>query len=328
MNRRRIEISLGILVLVSLAILAYLAVQMGHLKGIGQTVRVQVVFPNASGLVEDASVKVAGVKIGRVERLEVDFDQARATLLLDRDAHIRKDARVTIRARSLLGEKYVEISPRSRTAPLARDGDVLEAGPIGLDMDELVGELGPLIQGVDIKKLGVLVDQINALVADNSEGLTQAIQRLNDILARVQQVQFDDPATRDDVRTLIHNLAQASRELPHAVRKADETLTVFAEQVEPALQNLDTAAAEIGPAITRLQNLVDQAQQTMTAIDQLITLLSPMLERLGTVDYARLRKVLREEGVLIRLIPHGTHDRTSRDSGSRDETPSPPPPAP
>ena len=116
---RRFEIGVGVLVLGAVGLLAYMALQIGAIRGLGEDpVEVVAVMDDVVGLSEGAVVAVAGVPVGKVTSLTVDFDRARVGLALDAAAGIRADARVVMRARSVLGEKYVELVPESRDAPL------------------------------------------------------------------------------------------------------------------------------------------------------------------------------------------------------------------
>ena len=104
-TNRRNELLVGGLVLLAGLLFTWMAIQVGALKALGNSITVTARFDDAAGLVPDAAVKVAGVKIGAVRSLAVDFDEAVVTLVLDADAGIRSDVKAQVRARSLLGEK-------------------------------------------------------------------------------------------------------------------------------------------------------------------------------------------------------------------------------
>lgn len=109
------EVKLGVFVLIVLAMLAYLSLKIGGV-GVGESIHASVSFADAAGLVKDAAVNIAGVHVGTVRRLIVEGRRARITMTLLPEAKVREDAVATIRAKSLLGEKYLEIIP-SPTPP-------------------------------------------------------------------------------------------------------------------------------------------------------------------------------------------------------------------
>jgi len=303
LDRRRIEISLGLLVLVSLGILAYIALKIGDLKGFGSMARANVVFDDVAGLVEGASVRVAGVQVGRVEALQVDFDKARATLLLDEQAGIRQDAQAAIRARSLLGEKYVEILPRSRTAPLVTDGMELQAVPTQIELDQVIGRAGPLIDQLDLKTVGPLLDELYGVVHDNRTAVGSTLQQINTLLARVEKLEFDDPALQTDLKTMVGNLRRASDRLPELLDEAGETLESVSARAVPLLERLDQTVGRLEPTLEQLPETVTRLNATLEGIDRTLARIDPLLVRAQNVDYNLFRHLLREEGLLVRFRP-------------------------
>src|SRR5690349_17672820 len=75
---------------------------------------VKVAFPEATTLATEADVRIAGVSVGKVRKLEVDrgANRTMATLELDKAyAPLHVDAHAILRQKTLLGETYVELTP-------------------------------------------------------------------------------------------------------------------------------------------------------------------------------------------------------------------------
>jgi ABC-type transporter Mla subunit MlaD len=82
--------------------------------GGGTPYRVRAIFNNAFSVIPGEDVKIAGVKVGKIESLDVTPDQKAAVVLRIDKAGFgdwRTDAHCTIRPQSLIGEKFVECSP-------------------------------------------------------------------------------------------------------------------------------------------------------------------------------------------------------------------------
>ena len=76
--------------------------------------RVRAIFMNAFSVIPGEDVKIAGVKVGKIESLDVTPDHKAAVVLrIDRPGFddFRTDAECTIRPQSLIGEKYIECTP-------------------------------------------------------------------------------------------------------------------------------------------------------------------------------------------------------------------------
>ena len=80
----------------------------------GGSYRVRAIFMNAFSVIPGEDVKIAGVKVGKIESLDVTPDHKAAVVLrIDRPGFddFRADAECTIRPQSLIGESFVECTP-------------------------------------------------------------------------------------------------------------------------------------------------------------------------------------------------------------------------
>ena len=66
---------------------------------------------SALGLYPDNPVTIAGVPIGVVEQVTVEGKQARVKIAIRPDMPLYSNAKAAVRARSLLGEKYIDLDP-------------------------------------------------------------------------------------------------------------------------------------------------------------------------------------------------------------------------
>jgi len=83
-------------------------------------------FDSVGDLSRGADVRVSGVPIGTVRRIELDADTffARATLLIDGAVEIPTDSTATITANGLLGGLYVNIEPGGEIETLAAGEEI------------------------------------------------------------------------------------------------------------------------------------------------------------------------------------------------------------
>ena len=70
MKRFNLEVTVGLFVVLGLCALAYLSIRLGQLQiGQGRTYDLTAVFPSVAGLRVGATIEIAGVQVGRVQRL-------------------------------------------------------------------------------------------------------------------------------------------------------------------------------------------------------------------------------------------------------------------
>lgn len=294
----RYELGVGILVVVAGALLAFLALEAGAIRRFGDdTITVTALLPDVAGLSEGAAVSVAGVPVGRVDRLRVDFDRAELDLALDADAGIRKDAKVALRARSVLGEKYVELIPQSRDAPLLAAGDQLTADRASLEIDQLVTQLGPMLDAVDPEAVKALMGSLNGAVTADPERPKRMLV---------------------DAEIALHNVVIATTALPALIADAHATLKVVRDtvtdarpllsQLENTVVKLDDLVASVPPGqvpalIDEVTAAVKDGRAVLVKLDSASGGATTLLERVNGISREDILQVTQEEGVYIRLFP-------------------------
>src|SRR3954462_8319254 len=106
MERARVNIAVGIFVLIGLLALGYLSIKLGRvsfLGGGGYTVLVD--FAGTGGLKAGSSGEIAGVEIGRVETISLVDYQARVSIRINAGVKLQDDAIASIKTKGLIGEK-------------------------------------------------------------------------------------------------------------------------------------------------------------------------------------------------------------------------------
>ena len=178
MNDERIErgrtLRVGVFVLIGLA--AFL----GMIYALGARARlfeprftISAEFTEVGGLVEGATVRLAGVQIGRVSDVnlparpggKVRVDMTIARQFGDR---VRRDSVARIETQGLLGDKIVEISVGSPTAPPVRPNDVIDSRD-PFDIGRVMNESAQVV-----KSISILADSLRETAqALNQSGLIQ-----------------------------------------------------------------------------------------------------------------------------------------------------------
>lgn len=303
---RRNELLVGGLVLLAALVFTWMSVQVGALKALGDTVTVTATFNDAAGLVPDAAVKVAGVKVGAVSKLEVDFDKAVVTLVLDRSAQVREDVRAQIRARSLLGEKYVALKPGSPDAALLADGGAITNVAKAIDVDDLLRAIGPLLAEVkpeDVAQLVAAAGEVLEAAGDEAPALLEKANQLLDTLNEAAEVV---PTLKTEVPALVRDLRGTARRLETTIDSVDALLAKadgMATSLEPATSQAPEAMTELRALMAELEPGMDDLRAAIERSDEVVASLEKVLGNVEGLDAEAVRKILREEGVLVRLKP-------------------------
>jgi len=150
MSKATRDFVVGLFVLAGLGTLAYLALQVGGIEGDGDGgLELSAEFSEIGGLKERAPVVVSGVKVGRVQRIELTPD-LRAVVHLDVDSKYRlpTDSSAAIRTEGLLGQQFVALEPGAEDA-LLKSGDKIAFTESALSIERLVGDF---VHGNDLEK--------------------------------------------------------------------------------------------------------------------------------------------------------------------------------
>ena len=140
MERTRVNIAVGIFVILGILALGYLSISLGQVSFLGaRGYIVTVDFPSVGGLKSGSTVEIAGVEIGRVESIGLDNYQARVKLRVNKGVKLQEDSIASIKTKGLIGEKYVRISPGGSDKIIQPGGKIREVeAPV--DFEELLSK--------------------------------------------------------------------------------------------------------------------------------------------------------------------------------------------
>lgn len=140
MDRSRVNVTVGIFMLLGIVALGYLSIKLGRVSffGTGGYI-ITVDFPSVGGLKSGSTVEIAGVEIGRVESIGLADYQARVVLKVDSGIKLQEDSIASIKTKGLIGEKYIRISPGGSDKIIQPNGRIREVeAPV--DFEELLSK--------------------------------------------------------------------------------------------------------------------------------------------------------------------------------------------
>jgi virulence factor Mce-like protein len=265
-----------------------------------QGYRVQVAFTDAATLAEQADVRTAGVRIGRVVRKQLAPEgKTLATIELEsKYAPLKRDARAILRQKTLLGETYVEVTTGSRGADDLAEGTRLPDGQVAqaVEFDELLrifdrGTRAAFREwqaSLAMAGRGRGRDLNDAL--GNLPAVTENAQSVVDVLDRRRAALRDlvknagktfDEVTRDEgaLSTLVQRNGELFDELSsrrEALADSIEIFPRFLDESKRTLARLRTFSTDSEPLIRDLEPVLEDLQPTLVSLRRL----SPPLENL------------------------------------------------
>jgi phospholipid/cholesterol/gamma-HCH transport system substrate-binding protein len=141
MQRKSLDLWVGLFVLLGAAALFFLAMKAGNLSSLSfaQTYPITMRFDNIGGLKARAPVKSAGVVVGRVTGIAFDDNRFQASVSINMETRYKfpKDSSAKILTSGLLGEQYIGLEPGGDTNLLAA-GDNIKMTQSALVLENLI----------------------------------------------------------------------------------------------------------------------------------------------------------------------------------------------
>jgi len=259
MKRKSTEMWVGIFVVVGIILLILMTLKIEKFqvgKRFGYPLNIY--FDSAAGLAQNSQVRVAGVRVGDVEKVGLENGKAKVTFRIPTHIILYKDAKAYLKSEGFLGEKYVEITPGTSGNPKVEPNGVIEQGAppadleeflssvqsIGEDIKGVVKPLGDVLKSVDPKKVeGIITNidkfsgQLTGLAKDSKETIEKAknaFSRIEDIGEKVKKGEgtlgklISDEAIYQDAKKTI----ETAKEAVEKVKGTADTLKSVSEKIE------------------------------------------------------------------------------------------------
>lgn len=143
MERTTLDLWVGMFVVAGIAALVVLALKVGNLStyNVSDTYQLQAYFSNIGGLKAQASIKSAGVLVGRVTGITLDTEryEAKVMMSIDKRYQFPKDTFANILTSGLLGEQYIGLMPGGDSQMLS-NGEELKKTQSAVVLEDLIGK--------------------------------------------------------------------------------------------------------------------------------------------------------------------------------------------
>jgi len=242
------EARIGIAVLMAAAILI---VGIIYLRGIdlrSKQYSLRLLYTNVNGLNTGDVVTVGGLAIGRVESMALDGRKILVDLSIQTNVRLPRDSRATLKSETIMGGKYIAISPGTDTTMLA-NGDTLR-GEYEADLSELTATLSPISANV----LGIL-QNVNATFNDTTRNHIQAtVSSLAHSAARLQSA---ISVGGDRAEVALGELSTFARDLARFAKVLDTLATAQKGNLDTGISSFSRASVNLERASLKLDVIAD-----------------------------------------------------------------------
>lgn len=278
----------GAFAAVMVTLTVFLFMIFGQFRG-GSTSNYSAVFANASQLKSGDSVRLAGLRIGSVEKLSLREDNSvLVTFNADRDVVLTKGIRVAVRYLNLVGDRYLELvdSPGPTTELPPGSQIAADHTAPALDLDLLLGGLKPVIRGLNPHDVNALASALLQVFQGQGPTLQSLLSRTssfsNDVGAKNEAID----KLIDNLNTVAHTLASDGDQFSGAIDRLQNLISGLSADRDPigdAIEALNAGTASVAELLAGarppLAGTVDQLSRLAPLLDNSKGLLDSALQK-------------------------------------------------
>ncbi|MBE1581503.1 MCE family protein [Amycolatopsis roodepoortensis] len=245
-------------------------------------------FAGTVGLYEGNSVRMLGVDMGTVTKIQPMGNQVRVELEYDRSVPVPADAKAIIVSPSLVSDRYVQLAPAYKGGPRIADGAVigLDRTEVPLEVDELAASLSRVSQSLGpngANKNGSLSNLLDT-AAKNFDGNGQA---LHDTITKLGQAAGTLSGNKDDLFKTVENLGSFSQTLVNSdkqVRDFERQLADVSGFLAGERENLSATVKQLSDTLTAVQAFIEKNRDRLKSnVDKLASVTKVLVDQRGAL---------------------------------------------
>jgi len=256
------------------------------------------VFSDATGVVKGDDVRIAGVKVGTVDDIEIhDEDKALVTFTVDEDSRVTAGTQAAIRYRNLVGQRYIALTQGAGSPSILREGSTipLSRTQAALDLTVLFNGFKPLFEALspeDVNKLSYELITVFQGEGGTLESLLAHTASLTSTLASRDQVIGDLIENLNEVMVTVGDRDKELSELLVRLRQFVSGLSKDREAILGSLESISGLAVETSDLVTgvrkplakdvhELRKLAGNLDRNKAELDRALQVLPIKLEKVG-----------------------------------------------
>jgi phospholipid/cholesterol/gamma-HCH transport system substrate-binding protein len=282
--RNSLETRIGIFVALVVLAAVFILDIVGGADKFTRGYRLHALFNNIQELKVGDRVKMAGVEVGRVEKVQLAANKVDVTMKIRRDAEVKTDSAATVKFTGLMGQNYVSIDFGSPDAPRLEDNQIVgtkeqpDLGAVIAKLDSVASGVENLTKSFTGDKIDNLFGPLTDFLKANREPLTATIANLRSISGQISQGKgtvgklINDDALYNSALVTVSNLQIAGADVQLAIADARKVI----EQVDAGrgtvgkLVKDDTLYNETTASMTNLKEILQKINQGQGSVGKLI----------------------------------------------------------
>lgn len=287
--RERNPVVVGAVSLVVLALVMLAAFRAQDLPLIGGGDTYYAAFSESGGLEPNDEVRIAGVRVGKVEKVELDGDHVRVTFRVDTPSEFGEDTHAAIKVKTLLGAMYLSLEPAG-SGQLDEGSEIpVERTSSPYDVVDAFSGLAQTSERIDTDRLAESLTTLADLTRNTPEEFREALdgvsrlssniaardEQINNLLTNLERVTSVLAERDEDIIGLMRDSDVLFRALV-ARRDAVHNLLTSTTRLSRELTTLiEQSRADLKPALDHLDNVLQVLNKNEDNLDNSLRLMEP-----------------------------------------------------
>ncbi|WP_300678903.1 MCE family protein [Nocardioides sp.] len=275
---------MGLITAAVLVIGLLAAFNLQHLPGMkGTTYHAE--FSDSSGLHTGARVEVAGIRVGRVDKITIDGSKVKVDfdVSLADGQHLGDQTTASIEVLNLLGEKYLNLTPKG-TVPIAGGGTIpLARTSASYDIVSTLSQLTTTSTGIDKKQLATALNVMGSTLQQATPQIQSSFNGIARLAKTVASKNDDLAQLLTSAKSVVSLLNDHSGQLVNLMKQGDDIFTTLIQRRDDIHQLLVTATS----LSQQLSGLVSDNEKTigpaLAQLNQAITFLNDRKDELSDI---------------------------------------------
>lgn len=287
--REQNQVTIGVIGLTVIGLIMLAAFKAQDLPLIGGGTKYSAQFSEAGGLKPNDEIRVAGVRVGKVDSIELDGNQVKVGFKIREKVNFGENSGAGVRVKTLLGDMFLELQP-------AGEGQMKAGATIPVDRTESPYDVVEAFEGLADTSANIDKDQLAAAlttladltrstpeefqaaltgVSDLSRNLAAKDERIESLLTQLDRVTKVLDERDEDLITLMNDANQLFAALVER-REAVHNLLISTQQLSKELSQLvDDSRADLKPALESLDVILDVFTKNEENLEKSLRLMAP-----------------------------------------------------
>lgn len=246
MSRLTNEFLVGLLAVAALGLgIAGVVLTNDRPEGVSGVYHLVGTFGSAEGVYATTPVRIAGVPVGAVSKVELDGGNARVELTIEGNVQLPADSVVSLASEGMLGDKFLRITPGT-SATLLHEGDRILPDTGGATLEDLQKKAVLIADDVQ-----TITGSVKAMTSD-AQSQAELKQTIANVAALSQSLRGMAEANREELDAMAHNMRDVSEALKALMAANGPRVSEQMDAIQKATDSLDRTAAHVESIVARI----------------------------------------------------------------------------